>query len=37
VTTSIRAKLDGMFLLTFDTDGLCSDLLEWWHRQERPA
>lgn len=24
-------ELDGVFLLTFDADGLCKELREWWH------
>lgn len=26
-----RVELDGVFLLTFDADGLCKELREWWH------
>jgi uncharacterized protein (TIGR02246 family) len=28
-----RVDLDGVFLLTFDGSGLCSELREWWHLQ----
>jgi uncharacterized protein (TIGR02246 family) len=28
-----RVELDGVFLLTFDGSGLCSELREWWHVQ----
>jgi hypothetical protein len=27
----VRVELDGAFVLTFDDDGLCSELREWWH------
>ena len=30
-STGARVELDGMFLLTFDAGGRCSDLREWWH------
>ena len=26
-----RVELDGVFVLTFAADGLCSELREWWH------
>lgn len=26
-----RVELDGMFVLTFDASGRCSELREWWH------
>ena len=26
-----RLALDGVFVLTFDDAGLCSELREWWH------
>jgi uncharacterized protein (TIGR02246 family) len=26
-----RIELDGVFVLTFAADGLCSELREWWH------
>jgi uncharacterized protein (TIGR02246 family) len=26
-----RIELDGVFVLTFDESGLCSELREWWH------
>ena len=28
-----RAKLDGVFLLQFNGEGLCRELREWWHWQ----
>ena len=28
------AKLDGVFLLRFNTKGLCRELREWWHKRE---
>ncbi len=30
----IRLELDGIFLLTFDVEGRCTTLREWWHRKE---
>jgi ketosteroid isomerase-like protein len=27
--------LDGIFLLSFTPEGLCSELREWWHEQRR--
>jgi ketosteroid isomerase-like protein len=30
-STGARMELDGMFVLTFDTNGRCSELREWWH------
>jgi hypothetical protein len=31
-----RVQLDGIFQLTFATDGRCRELREWWHRSEHP-
>jgi ketosteroid isomerase-like protein len=28
--------LDGVFLLTFSEEGLCSELREWWHERRTP-
>jgi uncharacterized protein (TIGR02246 family) len=30
-STGARMELDGMFVLTFDANGRCSELREWWH------
>ncbi len=30
-STGARVELDGMFLLTFDANGRCTELREWWH------
>jgi len=30
-STGARMELDGMFVLTFDSSGRCSELREWWH------
>jgi hypothetical protein len=30
-SSGMRIELDGIFLLTFDDAGLCSELREWWH------
>jgi ketosteroid isomerase-like protein len=31
-----RVELDGVFVLTFDAGGLCSELREWWHVKTTP-
>ena len=31
VSTGARVELDGVFVLTFDSSGRCSELREWWH------
>ncbi|MEX2523424.1 MAG: nuclear transport factor 2 family protein [Gammaproteobacteria bacterium] len=31
VSSGATVKLDGIFLLDFDENGLCSRLREWWH------
>lgn len=36
VASGVQVKLDGMFVLDFDDDGLCRTLREWWHRDETP-
>jgi ketosteroid isomerase-like protein len=30
-STGARVELDGVFVLTFDLNGRCSELREWWH------
>jgi ketosteroid isomerase-like protein len=30
-STGTRVELDGVFVLTFDAGGRCSELREWWH------
>lgn len=30
-SSGTRVELDGVFILTFDASGLCSELREWWH------
>ena len=30
-STGARIELDGVFVLTFDKNGRCSELREWWH------
>ena len=30
-SSGVRVELDGVFVLTFDDGGLCSELREWWH------
>jgi ketosteroid isomerase-like protein len=30
-SSGARIELDGVFVLTFDENGLCSELREWWH------
>jgi ketosteroid isomerase-like protein len=34
VKSGKQVRLDGIFLLTFDADGRCQKLQEWWVRQE---
>ena len=31
-----RVELDGVFVLTFDASGLCTELREWWHVRSTP-
>jgi uncharacterized protein (TIGR02246 family) len=31
-----RIELDGVFVLTFDPAGLCTELREWWHLRTDP-
>jgi uncharacterized protein (TIGR02246 family) len=31
-----RVELDGVFILTFAANGLCSELREWWHVRTGP-
>ena len=35
VQSRAHVTLDGIFLLTFDTEGRCRELREWWVRKER--
>jgi uncharacterized protein (TIGR02246 family) len=35
VSSKTRVSLDGIFLLTFDTAGLCKELREWWVRKDQ--
>jgi ketosteroid isomerase-like protein len=37
VASRKRVRLDGIFLLTFDAEGGCRKLQEWWMRQEAKA
>jgi uncharacterized protein (TIGR02246 family) len=30
-SAGVRVELDGVFILTFEGSGLCSELREWWH------
>ena len=30
-SSGVRVELDGIFVLTFEASGLCSELREWWH------
>jgi hypothetical protein len=30
-SSGARVELDGVFVLTFDANGRCSELREWWH------
>ena len=31
-----KVELDGVFILKFDSSGLCSELREWWHVRTNP-
>lgn len=33
-TSGSHRKLDGVFLLSFDDQGLCTELREWWHSSD---
>jgi nuclear transport factor 2 (NTF2) superfamily protein len=33
-STGATLELDGVFVLEFDANGLCSSLREWWHLRE---
>jgi len=35
VASKKQVSLDGIFLLRFDTGGLCRELREWWVRKEQ--
>ena len=37
IASGKRVRLDGIFLLTFDAEGGCRKLQEWWVRQEAKA
>ena len=34
IASGQQVKLNGVFVLTFDQTGLCTELREWWHRRE---
>ena len=34
-SSGVHIELDGVFVLTFDDGGLCSELREWWHLRTR--
>ncbi len=34
IPPDIHIELNGVFVLTFNDDGLCVALREWWHRRE---
>ena len=34
VPSRTQVKLDGIFLVKLDADGLCTAFREWWHKQE---
>jgi ketosteroid isomerase-like protein len=35
-SSGARVELDGVFVLTFDSSGRCSELREWWHVRTTP-
>ena len=34
VPPGLQTKLDGIFLITLDSDGRCQSLREWWHKEQ---
>ncbi len=34
VPPGLATKLDGIFLISLDSNGLCQSLREWWHKQQ---
>jgi len=36
IASGACVELEGVFVLKFTDDGLCSTLREWWHRRETP-
>jgi hypothetical protein len=34
VSSKAQVKLDGIFLVKLNADGLCEEFREWWHEQE---
>lgn len=34
VPQGLKTKLDGIFLIALDEEGLCKSLQEWWHKQQ---
>jgi D-3-phosphoglycerate dehydrogenase len=34
IASGTKVELDGVFMLEFNDEGLCSALREWWHRRE---
>ena len=37
VKTGLDTKLDGMFVLEFNDQSLCTSLREWWHADPEPS
>ena len=35
-SSGARVELDGVFILVFERDDLCSELREWWHVRTSP-
>lgn len=36
VPSGVEVELDGIFLVSLNSEGLCSRFEEWWHRRETP-
>jgi SnoaL-like protein len=34
VPPGLKTKLDGIFLISLDSEGRCQSLREWWHKQQ---
>ena len=35
VPPGLQTRLDGIFLISLDTNGCCTSLREWWHKEQK--
>ena len=35
IPQGMQTKLNGIFLISLDANGLCTSLREWWHKEQR--